>query len=354
MKELSIEEKAKRYDETIEMANSLLIGKQFDNVWIYRLLPELLQEDSDERIAKDIIAYIRYERKSTTGEIENRFIPWLEKQGGQKETLCDKCRKEQPSHSCQDITELGRCYVEHNQKSVDKVEPKFNVGDWVVCCDYEPEQIIGIRNNMYEMSNGDIRPINMVNNNHNIRLWTIKEALDGDVLEFEDHERVVVGIVSFVNVKTGKVDVSCLLEDNKFKIGNFYALDTIKPHPATTEQRDLLFSKMKEAGYKWDAEKKELKKIEQKPAWSGEDIEMLNSAISFVEHSINLSSGGNGKYNVLSWLKSLRTQNQWKPSEEQIDAFEHFVRGLGESGYASPYDNNTKSIYSLLEQLKAL
>ena len=31
--------------------------------------------------------------------------------------------------------------------------------------------------------------------------------------------------------------------------------------PATKEQRDLLFSKMREAGYEWDAEKKELKKI---------------------------------------------------------------------------------------------
>jgi hypothetical protein len=31
--------------------------------------------------------------------------------------------------------------------------------------------------------------------------------------------------------------------------------------PATKEQRDLLFQKMKEAGYKWDAKKKELRKI---------------------------------------------------------------------------------------------
>ena len=31
--------------------------------------------------------------------------------------------------------------------------------------------------------------------------------------------------------------------------------------PATKEQRDLLFQKMKEAGYEWDAEKKELRKI---------------------------------------------------------------------------------------------
>jgi hypothetical protein len=37
-------------------------------------------------------------------------------------------------------------------------------------------------------------------------------------------------------------------------------------HPATKEQRDLLFQKMHEAGYTFDFEKKELKKIEQKPA----------------------------------------------------------------------------------------
>lgn len=32
-------------------------------------------------------------------------------------------------------------------------------------------------------------------------------------------------------------------------------------HPATKEQRDLLFAKMREAGYEWDVDKKELRKI---------------------------------------------------------------------------------------------
>ena len=45
---------------------------------------------------------------------------------------------------------------------------------------------------------------------------------------------------------------------------------------------------------------------------------------------------------------------KWKPSDEQMEAFEHFVRGIGENGYASPYENNTKLLYSLLEQLKKL
>lgn len=54
---------------------------------------------------------------------------------------------------------------------------------------------------------------------------------------------------------------------------------------------------------------------------------------------------------TLKWVKNA---GQWKPSEEQIMAFEHFVKSIGESGYASPYDNNTKLIYSLLNDLKKL
>lgn len=34
--------------------------------------------------------------------------------------------------------------------------------------------------------------------------------------------------------------------------------------PATKEQRDMLFRKMKEAGYEWNGEKKELKKAGSK------------------------------------------------------------------------------------------
>lgn len=40
--------------------------------------------------------------------------------------------------------------------------------------------------------------------------------------------------------------------------------------------------------------------------------------------------------------------------KESIEALEHFVRSIEESGYASPYDNRTKSVYTLLEQLKQI
>ena len=49
-----------------------------------------------------------------------------------------------------------------------------------------------------------------------------------------------------------------------------------------------LFVAMKESGYEWDADKKELKKIEQKPAeWSEEDYDCINAAISNLEYLKN-------------------------------------------------------------------
>lgn len=125
---MTIEEKAKRYDEALEKAKTLKeISTNTEVVgYMDELFPEL-KESEDERTRKEILDYI----DKATGC--KRWVAWLEKQGEQKETLCDKCKKTQPSHSCQDITALGRCALEKQdeQKSADKVEP-FKVGDWVM------------------------------------------------------------------------------------------------------------------------------------------------------------------------------------------------------------------------------
>ena len=86
MKELSIEEKAKAYDEVIERANSLLSGNELGNAWIYKLLPGL-RESEDEKIRKALISILKsdFEKDTTIYDISvGNIIAWLEKQGEQK------------------------------------------------------------------------------------------------------------------------------------------------------------------------------------------------------------------------------------------------------------------------------
>ena len=88
MKELSIEEKAQRYDEALEKAKDYhkqLIDE--DNPeWaseIEKIFPEL-KESEDERISKEIIKYLEQSvPHHHHDEIlkSKEWIAWLEKQG---------------------------------------------------------------------------------------------------------------------------------------------------------------------------------------------------------------------------------------------------------------------------------
>ena len=104
-----------------------------------------------------------------------------------------------------------------------------------------------------------------------------QDARDGDVLAWDDSKCIALfkniydedsfNSYGFVGGCTGT-----------FESRQSYH-DIEGAHPATKEQRDLLFHKMHEAGYEWDAENKELIKIEHKTAWSEKDNEHVNSLL---------------------------------------------------------------------------
>ena len=95
-------------------------------------------------------------------------------------------------------------------------------------------------------------------------------------------------------------------------------------------------------------------------SWSEEDERNMQNIDSVLFYDKKLPEDTCVK--LRNFLKSLKDRvgcdanctTTWNPSDEQIEALEHFVRSIGESGYASPYENNTKLLYSLLEQLKKL
>ena len=235
MKELSINEKAKAYDEAIERAKKI-----YGNGIIERIFPEL-KECDDERIKKNCIHFLELQKQhhAATFEIEE-CIAWLEKQGKQL---------------------------------ADKNKPKFEVGDWVVFITSESVYKVEKKEN-YEYTLRHILGGSLClsfSNEKLIREWTIKDAKDGDVLsfysEYKGNKMFQIGIVEKYVSKYGGCSNTFKIYfgvdwDNNLQIGKYMGCDDIRP--ATKEQRDSLMKAMNNAGYEWDADKKELKKEKAK------------------------------------------------------------------------------------------
>ena len=249
MKELSIEEKAKAYDEAIERANDILKGynpKEGSKATINYIFPQLKEKESeDERIRKFLIKWIQDNYYHGTTEIPTKtLIAWLEKQGEQKH-----------------INDTDEAIVKavKDTSILDMVEPKFHEGDWVVDSQGLTHQIERVVENVTTHTFGyDIVGGGYFNNdNESVHLWTIQDAKDGDVLR----EDSCTFIIERMNPDGTAIVYCCLFDDGDFDLGSTLSFDIDSTKPATKEQRDFFFQKMKEKSYEWNAEKKELKKI---------------------------------------------------------------------------------------------
>lgn len=247
MKELTIEEKAKAYDEALQRAKLsrlqlLDIGEEATE--IEYIFPEL-KAIEDERIRKWIINEIKIKHHNLDEEnvdFVDKAIAWLEKQGERKVDKCEGCNNVKGCITCVDGSEWA-----HITEAHDKVKPKFNVGDFIVS-DYCMGRVIEITNDAYLLDTK--QGINFSCNN--TRLWDItKDAKDGDILvsrsPFIYGTQCPYGGLNWYN--------------NKFiKASNFIFTDS-PVHPATKKERNILFSKMKEAGYIWNEKELKLEKI---------------------------------------------------------------------------------------------
>lgn len=245
MKELSIKEKAQAYDKALEGIEDYIksLKNVNDGIWSARdienslseIFPQL-KESEDEMIRKALIRY----HKSTIdidGIKGDEIVSWLEKQSKQKSAVETKLKIEEGKwYVC--ISQFCNCIEGRAYKAT---------SDSRIMDDFGTE---------YDMHSDAYKYF---------RLWTIQDAKEGDVLvsTWKGHSYIYIfkeiesnAIVSYIYYypKLDAIDVGVINMDNTPTI------------PATKEQHDLLFQKMKEAGYKWDVEKKKLKEIEQKSA----------------------------------------------------------------------------------------
>lgn len=271
----------------------------------------------------------------------------------QYEYKCPKCGTMEFDTVMYDNPEM------EEQISADKVEPKFKIGDWITNGEYN-WKVTDIKPLDYilQSQNGDVVDDTISYVDEEFHLWTIEDAKDGDVLFTTcDNTNEMVFIYHGIEFDASNCYFLYSHTRNECKIFNSVCSVKADIRPATKEQCNFLFQKMKEVGYEWDAEKKELKKIYQeypltpsecfKPSWSEEDEEMIDFMIEFIESLCWRKDLTQRKDNVLSWLKSIKP-NHWKPSEEQMEALKKRTHGLHESS------ETRKALESLIDDLTKL
>ena len=215
------------------------------------------------------------------------------------------------------INTCSDCFVllekQGEQKPTDEVKPKFKIGDWVVQDNIGVFKIIEICKSWYEVIDIEDNHYSIsFDNEHMCHLWTIKDVKDGDVLK----EDSCIFITEKMKSEGTAITYCCLFDDGDFDlIGSTLSFDIDSTYPATKEQRDFLFQKMKDAGYEWDAEKKELKKTEQKTAWSEEDEKFFTTALWHISNSVSNGKDTEGHCATTEWLKSLKDRVQPQPKQ---------------------------------------
>lgn len=408
MKELSIEEKAKRYDEAIKIAKDNFNGFIRADV----VFPELA-ESEDEKIRKAIVKYVSaLEWKKVYGVLRDDMLAWLEKMKLNPYTGVGFKYNGQTWGMCArdggiDIL-VDSKLISHIDIRQGELETKLKIeeGKWYICISQFCNCIEG---RVYKATS-DSRIMDDFGTEYDMhsdaykyfRLWTIQDAKDGDVLSYRNGQWIFIykekidDSSFYYHTLYSTIHQDLVIDDIGFTLLD----DAIVP--ATEEQRDTLFAKIYEANYEWDAEKKELKKIEQnqvidypdnlpKDNWEliqefvnkfgriPKDEDELNVLVEYVLkrqkptewseeddkiisrlHDIIFDCKTFGKFGVTvaeyskldNCLKSIKDrvqpQSQWRPSESQMK----WLHDAMESTQYEPRKQALISLYSDLMKLK--
>lgn len=252
-----------KYKQALERASKLKVQNPFDTVgqMVEHIFPELKESES-EKIRKAIISCCldHGSKYKYLGVSMEDMCAWLEKQ--------DKAYRITNTPNCGVSVNIYNEELKESEDEKIKFEPKFHEGDWITD-GYIYYKITEILDDRYIIeSKYDKRGAILFEYENRYHLWTIKDAKDGDALinwnnttfifkaiEDETVKYHVAYNEKWDTIKTPSTKLSHLgLPEPQFEF-----------HPATKEQYDLLFSKMKEAGCEWDSKKKELKKIPTNP-----------------------------------------------------------------------------------------
>lgn len=445
MKELSIEEKAKHYDEVrekisirfgsnvadeifslfemsedegIELLNYLYdvhdddeerarwiawLEKQGEQDMIpldkaIKFLDEQLVNDKDEVTGEPFINFQNY------GAFKETFISYfkrkmLEKQGQQKLTpifrIGDTIIAKDETYIEKEPFHIDRieddCYWDgentilvcnqdefeiFKQNPADKVEPKFKVGDIIKPKDrgHEPWQImqVDILDKKYRFKDGYVIHFSQEDNYELIEqkpAWSeevqeehvseefinalgtmLNDGLPDRYLVSEERIKKSAGLLFSIVRKQLKNEMQEWSEEDEYTLNEtiqhlkqLIEIDKAKHCACDVQyyQRDI----------DWLKSLKERVQPQPKQEWSGVDEAHLHSLITHLEQWIERhpnTTGADIQGENVAWLKSLRPQNTWKPSDAQMASITCAVRKMKESAC---YDSELVSLYNDLKKL---
>lgn len=446
MKELTIEQKAQRYDEALEKAKRLYEKGTITESLSY-VFPELKEGDG-ERIRGAILHFISHTPTVPKGYISKKdMIAWLEKQSGNniKWNKNTKDNKPQVNHSVlmqtingiaegewqgeqwhqyrwagivrdsdvlswielsdiekqskeskveeamREVEEKAEAFTAaHQGENADvilaemrgEIKPKFHEGEWIISNNKEYiYQVVEVKRGIYVIrDNADNHEyyIGIESADRDGRLWTIQDAEPGDILVcplpkgYEAREQIFIfkGINSRDYVENC-IEYYCRVYEGEFYENKTGYMGTTSSliYPATKEQRNLLFQKVKEAGYEWDEKKKELKKLTQQEvtkisdqvedsAWSEEDEHRAKDTIYFLDTAKKHYASTVELDACIDWLKSLKdrvgceanctTTKEWGEEDEKM--LNDAIGAVGAADYYT-YDDK-QEIENWLKDIK--
>ena len=291
------------------------------------IFPELA-ESEDERIRNVIRGWIYSQPASffDNGISKEDWLAWLEKQCKKEQdvryenleellaaddiyqmAMNDEMVQEAKEKAVNALSEMciGKLLgvkKQGEQKLADKVEPKFHRGEWIVHHGTENiYKVIAIVGNQYQLKYGDNYTIQKCADvDRCARLWDItKDAKDGDVLQLG-------GVTAIFQkyIGNGNCRCYCSVYNGEFEIssqdGDDNSYGCVDAIPATKEQRDLLFQEIHKAGYEWNDEKKELRKLEKQ----GKQKPIIDGILTTINFDKMFQNCNVHKFKVGDWIIS--------------------------------------------------
>lgn len=270
----------KMYEDSLKMMQQMVLEGKVPKEIADMILPDVVEKsESDKMIDALVSGLIQY--KGANGDYNfggtdiNEICNWLERQVIDYNAFSKDQLKYVKKYNELDRSTLIRLLVERDvavndvltsiENIKDDKEPatfKYKIGDWIVYSDVT-YQVLDIRDGNYYIGDTAYIPKKVEDSIHR---WTIKDAKIGDVLSIDantlcDNNTPFIYSGKLID-EMWPIAICGITTLDKFTISRRDNAWTYSiTHPATKIEKNKLFNKMTNAGYRWDEEMKELVKL---------------------------------------------------------------------------------------------